>query len=145
MAQTADTGVFLRRIPSGRDAAGALMTADSTHKSPHEQQVPGWLPATNAVLAGCSIGAAAFWLWSVGVESIAIIIAILLVVTALAFMVARYALKRNWPGKWFFQIPGPAIVIFLLFGTISAAISALLAVAVVLFLRRKTNSPGNAA
>ena len=119
------------------------MTADSTPEIAREHPVAAWLPAANAVLAGCSLGVAAFWLWSVGTESIAIIAAILLAVTALACMLARHAWMRNWPGKWFFQIPGPVMGIFLLFGTVLAAICALLAVAVVVFLRRKAKPHQN--
>jgi hypothetical protein len=121
------------------------MTAESRHEGAAEHQAPIWLIATNAVLAGCSIGAAAFWLWVADAQSVAIIVAIMLVLTSLAFMLARHALKRNWASQWFLQILGPAMVIFLLFGTSMAVTSSLLAAALVMLLRRRSGSPRNAA
>jgi hypothetical protein len=114
------------------------MTAESRPEGTAEYQGPSWLIATNAVLAGCSIGAAAFWLWVADAQSVAVIVAIMLVLTALAFMLARHALKRNWASQWFLQILGPAMVLFLLFGTSIAAMSSLLAVALVMIWRRKS-------
>lgn len=121
------------------------MTVESRQEGTAEHQAPGWLIATNAVLAGCSIGAAAIWLWVADAHSVAVIVAIMLVLTALAFMLARHALKRNWASQWFLQIVGPTMVIFVLFGTSIAVMSFLLAAALVMVLRRKSGSPRNAA
>jgi hypothetical protein len=121
------------------------MTAESRPDRTAKHQAPSWLVVTNALLASCSIGAAAIWLWVADAQSVAVIVAIMLVLTALAFMLARHALKRNWASQWFLQIPGPTMVIFLLFGTSMAVMSSLLAVALVMVLRRRSGSPGKAA
>ena len=121
------------------------MTTDATPGSTPGQCAPGWLMTTNAVLAAGSMGAIAVLFWKVDARSPAAIVAILLVFTAMAFLLARHALRRRWAARWFLQIPGPAMLVFLLLGALPAVIGALLAAASVVIARKRGGSPGGNA
>jgi hypothetical protein len=82
-----------------------------------------WVAKADIVLAACSAAAAVFWLWIAKGEGIAIITALLVLLTAAAFVLAHIAIKRNWRRQWSLQLLGPTMAIFLLFGTLWALVS----------------------
>lgn len=99
------------------------MTGESRAESSRINTVKGWLAIADVVLAAGSALAAGAWFWFAEGQGIAVITTLLALLTAVAFVLAHVALKRNWRRQWALQLAGPAMVIFLLFGFLPAAVA----------------------
>ncbi len=121
------------------------MSNPETITGARPSESPRWLVALNAVLAACSALAAAISLWSAEQPSIAIVVTFLVVLCAVAFLLGMHAHRRNWQSKWYVQIAGPALSVFVLFGTHFAMLAVGLGVVAALLLSRIYRARENAA
>ncbi len=106
---------------------------------------PHWVVTLNAVLAACSAAAAAISFWSADQQSIAIVVTFLIVLCGAGFLLGMQAHRKNWSSKWYAQIAGPALAVFVVFGTFMAIIAAMLGAFAAFFFARKARDRKNAA
>lgn len=121
------------------------MSSFETGATVEASQSPRWLVPTNAVLAVCSVLAAAISFWSTDTQSIAIVVTFLILLCALGFLLGMQAHRKNWNSKWYIQILGPTLSLFVLFGTFIAVITAILGAVAVFLFARKARPHKNAA
>jgi hypothetical protein len=107
------------------------MMDDSEHPGARARLSIGhWLGTVDLVLAVGTVAVAAIWIWRQDREAAVAMGALLLplvLLTAAAFVLAHRALRRSWSYQWLWQIPGPAMLVLMLFGTAWAIGSALVA------------------
>ena len=124
------------------------MTTKTMQARGLDQKASAWLATTDGVFAVLSIGVAVIWVvWlsGAGAAGFSVIAAFLLLLTAIGFFLARQALKRDWTSKWFMQLIGPTMAIFILFGLLPAIVSAFTAALLVWFALRKGGTHKSAA
>jgi hypothetical protein len=103
------------------------------------------LIGANALMAIVLAVAALFSLWKTKGEDMTIMFSLIMLIASIAFFLAFFAAKRQWRGQCYLQLVGPSIVVFALFGTVIAAVAAVIGVIACWFTSCKSGSGGSAA
>ena len=76
----------------------------------------------NLFLSVCSALVAVYSLFDTSMQGMLIMAGIFLAFVATAFFLASRALQRGWRGVWYWQLVGPVILVFVVFGALAAVV-----------------------
>ena len=88
---------------------------------------------------GCVMAAVVVFFVYAGQDAVGfgMLTSIWLLLSAGAFLLAHFSLKRRWKTRWLVQIPGPALIVFLLFGALLALALVVVCLPIAILATRK--------